>query len=227
MEKSFPARGELNPRHTPPSPKNDGGKLRRGLAFFLAAFGLLLIVYVSVQYGQMYAGQNRLDVAWHQQNSQPTSSVTNSNTDALSRLTIARINLDAVIVAGTSRKALKLGPGHMEDSAAPGSAGNAVIAGHRDTFFHRLDELRMGDEISVRRRGEVFRFAVVERRVVEPTDLSPLLPTTEAQLTLITCYPMHYVGPAPKRLVVVARLITPPDTPPKTPEQATSEPHLR
>ena len=127
--------------------------------------------------------------------------------EALVRLTIAKINLDAVIVEGTSRESLRLGPGHMEDSALPGYSGNSVIVAHRDTFFRHLDELHEGDRIYLRRQGEVYRFEVTGRRVVEPTDLSVLRQASSAQLTLITCYPTHYVGPAPKRLVVVARLI--------------------
>lgn len=205
MERPFPVGGELNEPHTPLS--KDSGRLRQRLALFLVMAGLLLISYVSSQYWQMDAGQRELASAWRQQNARPPGNATKSDADALVRLIIEKINLDAVIVKGTSRKVLKLGPGHMEDSALPGSSGNSVIAGHRDTFFHRLDELQPGDEIVLRRQSKVYRYEVTERRIVEPTDLSPLRPSLSAQLTLITCYPMHYVGPAPKRLVVVARLI--------------------
>jgi sortase A len=95
----------------------------------------------------------------------------------------------------------------MEHSALPGSSGNSVIAAHRDTFFRHLDELQQGDEIDVRRQRKVYRFEVTGRQIVEPTDLSVLRQSASAELTLITCYPPHYVGPAPKRLVVVARLM--------------------
>jgi sortase A len=159
---------------------------------------------VSSQYWQMYAGQRKLALEWRQQNARPAGVIA-GDSDALVRLTIAKINLDAVVVEGTSRKSLKLGPGHMQNSAVPGSSGNAVIVAHRDTFFRHLDELKLGDEIDLWRRGEMFRFAVTGRRVVEPTDLSALQKSPATQLTLITCYPTHYVGPAPKRLVVVAR----------------------
>ena len=182
------------------------GCIRQQLALFLTGVGLLLLFNVSFQYWQMYAAQRNLALEWQQQDARPASIVV-SDGDVLSRLTIAKINLDAVIVEGTSRKSLKLGPGHMEDSAVPGSSGNSVIVAHRDTFFRHLDELHEGDRIYLRRQGEVYRFEVTGRRVVEPTDLSVLRQSPSAQLTLITCYPTHYVGPAPKRLVVVARLI--------------------
>jgi LPXTG-site transpeptidase (sortase) family protein len=184
--------------------------LRQRLALSLTCVGILLLLYVFSQYAQMYVGQRMLASAWRQQHAQPIGALNNNPGkagDALTRLTIARIKLDAVIVEGTSHRSLKLGPGHMEHSPLPGSSGNSVIAGHRDTFFRHLDELQQGDEIDVRRQREVYRFEVTGRQIVEPTDLSVLRQSTSAELTLITCYPPHYVGPAPKRLVVVARLM--------------------
>jgi sortase A len=207
MEKAFPGVGELNESKVVLAPlSKDRGRMRQRLALFLTGAGLLLLLYVFSQYWQMYAGQRRLALEWQRQSARPEN-IPASDSDPLVRLTIAKINLDAVVVEGTSRKSLKLGPGHVENSALPGSSGNSVIVAHRDTFFRHLDELREGDEIDLQRRREVFRFEVTGRRVVQPTDLSALRPSSSEQLTLITCYPMHYIGPAPKRLVVVARRI--------------------
>lgn len=207
MEKVSPGMGEPNESKIVSALRSkDRGRMRKRLARFLTGAGLLLLFYVCSQYWQMYASQRNLALEWQHQNARPENVVA-GNSDALIRLTIPQINLDAVVVEGASRKSLKLGPGHMQNSAVPGSSGNAVIVAHRDTFFRHLDDLKEGDEIDLQRRGEVFRFAVTGRRVVEPTDLSALQTSTSAELTLITCYPMHYVGPAPKRLVVVARLV--------------------
>jgi LPXTG-site transpeptidase (sortase) family protein len=212
MERAISGVGELNESKVVLVPLSKyRGRVRQQLALFSIGVGLLLLLYVSYQYGQMYAAQRKLARKWQQQNARPAN-IVGSNGDTLVRLTIAKIKLDAVIVEGTSRKSLKLGPGHMQDSALPGYSGNSVIVAHRDTFFRHLDELQEGDEIYLRRQGEVYRFEVTGRHVVEPTDLSALRQSPSAQLTLITCYPTHYIGPAPKRLVVVARLIAPPKT---------------
>ena len=40
--------------------------------------------------------------------------------------------------------------------------------------------------------------------IVDKADISPLEPTTEKTLTLITCYPFFFVGHAPKRFIVKA-----------------------
>src|SRR5207237_6803091 len=93
----------------------------------------------------------------------------------------------------------------------PGEPGNAVITGHRDTFFRHIYELQKGDEILVRRNGELYKYQVTGKKIVDPEDVSVLKQTTDAQLTLITCYPTYYIGPAPQRLVVFSKLVpTPP-----------------
>ena len=210
MENTFPGLGEPHKSQVALGAwSKHRAHLRRRFASFLTSVGILLLLYVFIQYAQMYVVQRALASEWRQQNARPANALNDAGnaSGALTRLTIARIKLDAVIVEGTSQKSLKLGPGHMQNSAFPGSSGNVVIVAHRDTFFRHLDELKLGDEIDLRRRGEMFRFAVTRRHVVEPTDLSALQKSPAAQLTLITCYPNHYVGPAPRRLVVVARRI--------------------
>ena len=122
-------------------------------------------------------------------------------------MVIPKIGLDAIVVEGASRKALSAGPGHMNQTAMPGETGNAVITAHRDTFFRHIYELVKGDQIQVRRSGRVFTYEVTGRRIVLPEDVSVIKPTPDPQLTLITCYPTYYIGPAPKRLVVFSRLV--------------------
>jgi sortase A len=84
-----------------------------------------------------------------------------------------------------------------------------VIAGHRDTFFRRLDELQNGDDVFVTRGQRQYHYVVSGKSIVSPSEISVTLPTSETRLTLVTCYPTYYIGPAPKRLVVVATLQQP------------------
>jgi sortase A len=126
--------------------------------------------------------------------------------EVLTKISIPRIGLQAIVLEGTSSHSLLLGPAHMSGSAVPGATGNSVIAGHRDTFFRHIHSLKAGDDIYLLRSGRQFHYVVTAKRVVEPTDLSVLEPTRDGQLTLITCYPTHAIGPAPERLIVTARL---------------------
>jgi sortase A len=183
-------------------------KWRKHLPTALMALGLLLLAYVGSQYYLMYGAQRRMAKAWQRQNSTPHSAENPTAVDdGLTRVEIPKINLDAIVIEGSSRKQLKIAPGHITTSAIPGEIGNSVITAHRDTFFRHVYELSKGDEIIVKRNGQVFKFQVTGKKVVDPGDVSVLNPTPDARLTLITCYPPYFVGPAPERLVVFSKLV--------------------
>src|SRR5207248_2697940 len=103
------------------------------------------------------------------------------------------------VVEGADPVELKRAPGHLVDTALPGSRGNCVIAGHRDTQFRALRNIEIGETISVESGGRTFLYRVTGTHVVAPTDTRSLDPTDRPTLTLVTCYPFYYVGPAPKR----------------------------
>lgn len=177
-------------------------KAIRPLALVLLLSGPALAVYVGHEYWSMHSAQQRLAAEWQQQNlAHPYSS---SLEDQVTRVVIPKIQLDVLMTEGTSRKALIAGPGHVENTAVPGALGNAAIAGHRDTFFRHLNDLSEGDDIFVRRSGHEYHYVVTRKKVVGPRDISVLAPSTDRRLTLITCYPIYYIGPAPRRLVVTA-----------------------
>jgi|SRR3954471_1907260 sortase A len=177
---------------------------RGHLWLVLMIAGFVLCGYVGWQYLDMYRQQKELAVRWQEQQSAAPDSV--PVVDTLTRLQIPKIDLDAIVVDGTTRKDLKIGPGRITSTAEPGESGNAVITGHRDTFFRHIYELSKGDVIQIRRKGELLKFEVTGKRVVDPEDLSVLRQSPDSQLTLITCYPTYYIGPAPERLVVFSKL---------------------
>jgi sortase A len=122
----------------------------------------------------------------------------------LAVLRIPKIRLEVAILPGTGEWTLNRAVGHIEDTALPGTDGNSGIAGHRDGFFRGLKDIGRDDAIELETLGgkEVYR---VERIwVVDPSDVSVLDPTPVRSLTLVTCYPFYYVGPAPQRYIVRA-----------------------
>lgn len=168
------------------------------LSYMLLISGAILCLYVLGTYIWIYEQQRELLHQWSE------SSV--SESDALTKLSIPRIHLEAVVLEGVSRRSLLRGPARLIQSALPGADGNLVIAGHRDTFFRHVHQLRYGDDIYVMRGAERYHYTVFARRIVDPNDLSVLAASREGHLTLITCYPTNAIGPAPQRLIVVARL---------------------
>jgi sortase A len=122
----------------------------------------------------------------------------------LAQLRIPRLEATWNLVEGTGESALRMGPGHLTGTPLPGSSGNAVIAGHRDTHFRVLRDIGIGDEIILERRSGRFVYKVVETLIVDSRDTSVLSSTSEPTLTLITCYPFGFIGPAPQRFIVKA-----------------------
>jgi sortase A len=126
--------------------------------------------------------------------------------ETMAKLIIPRLETELYVVEGDDAGDLRRGPGHLPGTALPGADGNCVIAGHRDTHFRVLKDIKAGDEIVLETPLGKFLYRVQYTRVVSPTNTSSLKPTTDAVLNLITCYPFYYVGSAPKRFIVEARL---------------------
>jgi sortase A len=120
------------------------------------------------------------------------------------RLRVSRLDLTVPVVIGSSNEALDQGAGLVEGSALPGDLGNVAIAGHRDTVFRPLEQIREGDEIVVESPTTRVFYRVREIRITTPKDLTPLAPELNNTLTLITCYPFRYTGNAPQRFIVRA-----------------------
>jgi sortase A len=126
---------------------------------------------------------------------------------AVAVLSIPRIALSSVVLQGSDARTLRRGPGHVERTAWPGGRGNIVIAGHRDTFFRPLRNIRLGDDIFLDAPQGQYRYRVASLRVVTSQDVTVLEPTGAPLLTLITCYPFRLLGHAPDRFIVRATLV--------------------
>ena len=122
-------------------------------------------------------------------------------------LVIPKLDLRLPIVEGTGEKELRKGIGHYTDSVFPGEADNAVLAGHRESRFKDIGKLKKGDRLIIETKDEgTFVFAVRKTWVTDKDDRSVIVSHDESVLTLITCYPFHYVGAAPERYIVQAEL---------------------
>jgi sortase A len=125
----------------------------------------------------------------------------------IGRLEIPRVHISAMVAEGTSPRVLSRAIGHAAGTALPGQPGNITLAAHRDTFFRHLGDLRSGDIIELKEASHEYRYQVRFTAVVGPKDTWVLEPTKKEMLTLLTCYPFHFVGPAPNRFIIRARRI--------------------
>lgn len=132
-----------------------------------------------------------------------------AGTALIGRLSVPRLHLSAMVHEGIDSKTLQLAIGHIPSTVLPGQVGNVGVAGHRDTFFRGLKDVRNKDEIQFSTLTGHFKYVVESLTVVSPDSLAVLAPSSENVLTLVTCYPFSYIGLAPKRFIVRARQVSP------------------
>lgn len=123
---------------------------------------------------------------------------------AVGRISIPRLGLAVNILEGTDAKSLRRGAGHITGTALPGEHGNVGIAGHRDTFFRDLRTVREDDDIELETPSGTYHYKVDSIRIVAPEDTSVLQYNGDSVLTLVTCHPFNFIGPAPDRFIVRA-----------------------
>jgi sortase A len=128
--------------------------------------------------------------------------------DPFGRISIPRIGLSAMVAEGDDDDTLRHAVGHIPGTAAPWGAGNVALAGHRDTFFRGLSRVRLDDVIELETWRGNFKYRVERITVVGPQDVG-VLQSPEWDLTLVTCFPFHYVGPAPQRYIVQGSRLPP------------------
>src|SRR5262249_44587658 len=117
---------------------------------------------------------------------------------------------DEIVLEGATPRILAFGPAHLLSSSAFGEPGNLVLAGHRTSWFQPLEKISRGDTIQIdwfdARHRELRQrtFTVDLIQVVDPKDTTLLAPTSEDELTLVTCYPFASSPRSPRRFVVRA-----------------------
>jgi sortase A len=135
----------------------------------------------------------------------------------VARIGIPKIGVDQYVVEGVDVDDLRKGPGHYPGTQLPGHEGNTAIAGHRTTYgapFGNLDQVAVGNEITLVTVQGKFVYRVTEQRVVDPSEVSVLDPSPDpahpghnlATITLTTCNPKYS---AAQRLIIKAQLELP------------------
>jgi sortase A len=124
--------------------------------------------------------------------------------DVIGQIDVPRLGLSAIVVQGDTDDVLRRAVGHVPETVLPGQSGNIALAGHRDTIFRPLRNVEVGDTISLKTSAGDHFYRVTSTEVVPPTDIEVLQSRGENELTLITCFPFHYIGHAPNRFIVRA-----------------------
>lgn len=196
-----------------------GSRVRRAAGAGLVAFGALLVTFAGTRYAEGAVRAEQARKEWEVARAHAAVKALRAGAfDAafahgfaagspVARLRIPKLGLDEIVVEGVDDQALNVGPGHLPGSVLPGQPGNSVVSAHRDRHFASLGSLAVGDTVVTEVGAGTTRWIVVSRRVVG-AGAPALFHADEPTLTLTTCWPIRYFGPAPDRLVVTARPAT-------------------
>ncbi len=123
----------------------------------------------------------------------------------VARLRVPGLEISQIVMQGSHGEALAFGPGLMQEGAQPGESGAVMIAGHRDTHFSYLPQLRVDMVVELESRlGQVRRYRVIGSKVIDSRK-GPLVTDGADRLLLISCYPFsQFAQRGPLRYLVYA-----------------------
>ena len=123
----------------------------------------------------------------------------------VAHLAVPRLGVDRIVLSGASGTSMAFGPGHLDGTAVPGTTGNSVVAGHRDSSFGFVGALARGDEIVLETKQGKTVYIVETKRVVDRTDVWITERDAWDGLVLVTCHPVDGLLPTDARLAVFCR----------------------
>lgn len=176
-------------------------------------------LYQYVQRTQFATTEEPSAVPASQSNNQPSAAIPKAprlhsvlpglfrpDPQVIGRLDMPEVGLSVMIREGVDDDTLRKAAGHLPSSVLPGQPGNFVLLGHRDTLFRPLRGINRGDSLNIQTKEAHFTYVVDSLEVTSP-DAVRIDSGPEPSATLITCFPFTYIGPAPRRLVIHARLV--------------------
>jgi sortase A len=188
-------------------PKRKSAAMFRAASYFFLIVGLLALGYsvyavLDARAYQTYE-QAKFEARLEDGKREPPSPLIVEG-GVIGEIQVPRLHLKAIVVQGDSHTILRRAVGHVPETALPGEQGNVALAGHRDTFFRPLRNIRLGDAITLKTSDRDFQYVVESTAIVASSEVGVLDASTGRTLTLITCFPFDYIGSAPNRFVVRA-----------------------
>ncbi|MEK5303819.1 class D sortase [Bacillus sp. FSL R10-2201] len=201
-------------------------KLLNYIGIILMAIGLFMGSYYAVEWykGKSSAQEltkeeikslkniqdNQLSHETHVTSQVPSSQTEHKEGEKVAMLNIPKIKKKFSIYWGANDATLKKGVGMFVSdlTTTPSGGGHTVLSGHRDTVFTELGELKEKDNLIVEYDNTMYTYEIQKIWITHADDRTVIVKKEEPTLTLTTCYPFDYIGDAPDRYIIEAKLIT-------------------
>lgn len=190
------------------------------LGVLLVICGLALIVYpfIEIKLDEKDISKNisewdkkKVEVAkevkTNNKSNQKYPTVNIDGKDIIGKIIVVKTGEQIPILMGATEENLRGGATLYDNGVFPGEEGTAIVLGHRETTFGFLEDVNIGDEIDVETVTGTYKFKLKKTYITNPEDKSILAQEKDLNLTLVTCYPFRYVGPAPDRFIAKLELI--------------------
>jgi sortase A len=201
-------------RRSPAAGPSRRDSIRRGLVALFVLAGVIQLGIVGLARWRSHELEREARAAMHGNALSPgaIARARGAREDAaehhrIGHLEIARLGLDVPVVEGVDGRSLVGGVGHVPNSAFPGEPDNLALAGHRDTHFASLRDVEPGDRIRIDTADGVFYYRIDTTFIVPPTRGDLVQATGRPTITLVTCYPFQWIGPAPRRFIVRGHIV--------------------
>lgn len=190
------------------------------LGVLLVICGLALIVYpfIEIKLDEKDISKNisewdkkkvevAKDVKTNNKSNQKYPTVNIDGKDIIGKIIVVKTGEQIPILMGATEENLRGGATLYDNGVFPGEEGTAIVLGHRETTFGFLEDVNIGDEIDVETVTGTYKFKLKKTYITNPEDKSILAQEKDLNLTLVTCYPFRYVGPAPDRFIAKLELV--------------------
>ncbi|MCW9131967.1 class D sortase [Bacillus paramycoides] len=138
----------------------------------------------------------------------PSTQIQYKEGEKVAMLHIPKIKKKFSIYWGASDATLKKGVGMFVSdlTTTPSGGGHTVLSGHRDTVFTELGDLKEKDSLLVEYDNKIYTYEIQKKWITHADDRTVIVKKEEPTLTLTTCYPFDYIGDAPDRYIIEAKL---------------------
>lgn len=143
---------------------------------------------------------NNKEVKNNKENKKQTVKV--DGKDIVGKIIVLKNGEEIPILFGANTENLRYGATIYDNGIMPGDKGTVIILGHRETTFAFLEHINKEDEIEIETLNGTYKYKVEKTFITNPEDERILEQRKGNNLTLVTCYPFRYVGPAPDRFIV-------------------------